>query len=114
MCQKVRPQALEHKVDDERGTRADRCLIGSIHQSSLWPAFDRGRDPQPTNWWSPATGADPIRWVATARGVPDRLGFGGLPIRLVVGASWGDLEAILDFEVSGRFIDWRNRWNPPC
>jgi hypothetical protein len=53
--------------------------------------------------------------------VPDQLCFRGILLRLVTGASWVDIEAILDHAalclatailIVGRLIDWRNRWSP--
>jgi hypothetical protein len=41
-----------------------------------------------------------IRWVVTGARWPDRLCFRAILIRLVTGASWVDIEGILDHAVS--------------
>jgi hypothetical protein len=47
------------------------------------------------------------------RRVSDRLYFQGILIRLVTGASWVDIEAILDRQVSDSQVEARPRRGPP-
>jgi transposase len=93
----------------------------TIHRSPGWPREDRGADPSPDDQvedpvimralepevsdaiWSsveallPAAN-DPLGCHRPR--VPDRVCFRGILIRLVTGASWVDIEAILDYAVS--------------
>jgi transposase len=95
----------------------------TIHRSSGWPGFDAGCDPSTDDqvedfiimralepevvdvlWRSiepllPAP-RDEHPLGCHRRRVPDRLCFRGILIRLVTGASWVDIEAILDHRVS--------------
>jgi len=106
----------------------------TIHRSSGWPGFDAGCEPNPDDLvedpiimraLEPEV-ADAI-WRAVEPLLPpvvethplgchrprvsDRLCFRGILIRLVTGASWVDVEAILDHQVSdttlrGRRDEW--------
>jgi hypothetical protein len=49
------------------------------------------------------------RWAVTGPGVPDQLCFGGILLRLVTGALWVDIQAILDHQVSDTTL--RARWD---
>ena len=105
----------------------------TIHRSSGWPGFDSGCCPTPTTVedyiimralvpevvdviWRTVEPLLPRQVEAHPLGchrprVADRLCFWGVLIRLVTGASWVDIEAILDHQVSdttlrGRRDEW--------
>jgi transposase len=98
-------------------------LNETIHQSSVWPGFHPGCVPQPDDLVEVPDIMRALRpdvvdaiWTAIAPllpppdrshplgchrpRIPDRLCFRGLLIRLVTGASWVDVEAILEHQVS--------------
>lgn len=103
-------------------TRADRRIGRPSTSRRDGPGFDAGCEPSSDDLvevhhharpragsgrWSlgsggavaAATGPGPPAWLSPTR-VPDRLCFWAILIRLVTGASWADIEAMLDHRVS--------------